>query len=106
MKNPVSHKREPNRDGQGLKFTAAEAGASAAGAAAAEVLLAAGKEKSKVIQASCRLTDSAVRRQWHSCLPNTTENLPKKGDLDKSFLEEGFNFGALKESLNKKVEKT
>lgn len=37
---------------QGLKFTAAEAGASAAGAAAAEVLLAAGKEKSKVIQAS------------------------------------------------------
>ncbi len=61
MKNslrPQPHKRtcnwcEPNAlHVKGLKFTAAEAGASAAGAAAAEVLLAAGKEKSQVIQAS------------------------------------------------------
>lgn len=50
MKNPVPVPHQP--EAQGLKFTAAEAGASAAGAAAAEVLLAAGKEKSKVIQAS------------------------------------------------------
>ena len=36
-----------------------------------------------------------LRGKWH----------PFWGDLS-SFLEEGFNFGALKESLNKKVEKT
>jgi len=45
--------------GKGLKFTAAEAGASAAGAAAAEVLLAAGKEKSKVIQAAAHVAHKA-----------------------------------------------